>query len=105
MQYKNIVLQLLEQYPQLQNQLQTHRQLLPTMETYARDLKTRHEVWKDQLSQAKPDSGESQIASAALEIAIQEMQNRLLYEFPPDDPETLSLDGAMAYLRHHTPPA
>lgn len=105
MLFKTMCLQMIQDHPEMYDQLLSNRQLLPTLEMYARDLKTRHEMLKEQLSQANPASGESQIASAALEIAMQEMQNRLLCEFPPDDPETLSLDGAMAYVRHHTPPA
>ena len=57
---------LLEQNPQVRDQLKKHRQMLPTMERYARELKTRHETWKEQLSQAMPDSDPSQIASEAL---------------------------------------
>jgi hypothetical protein len=105
MQYKTIALQLLEQHPDLHQQLQKQRQLLPTMEIYARELKARHEALKAQLSQAKPASGESQIASAALEIAVKELEDRLFAASPPDGHETPTLDGAMAYIRQHTPPA
>jgi hypothetical protein len=104
MQYKNIVLQLLEQNPEIRDQLKRDRQMLPTMERYARDLKTRHEAWKERLSQAMPGSDESQIASEALELALKEVEACLPTASHPDDKEALSLDAAMASIRRHTPP-
>ena len=103
MQYKTIVLQLLEQHPEIRDQLKRQRQMLPTMEHFARDLKTRHEAWKDRLFQAMPDSDESQIASEALELALKELEDRLPSGSPRDDKEPLSLDGAMASIRRLTP--
>ena len=105
MQYKTIVLQLLEQHPEIRDQLKRHRQMLPTMERYARELKTRHETWKDRLFQATPGSDETQIASEALELAIKELEDRLQTDFPPQEDEALSLDEGMTFLRRHTPPA
>ena len=103
MQYKTIVLQLLEQHPEVRDQLKRHRQMLPTMERYARELKTRHEAWKDRLSQAMPGSDESQIASEALELALKELEDRLPSGSPRDDKEALVLEGAMASIRRPTP--
>jgi hypothetical protein len=105
MQYKTIVLHLLQQRPQLHDQLRKNRMLLPTLDLYASDLKASHEAWKDRLSQAKPGSSESQIAAEALELALQAMEDCLPSESPPDDSETLSLEEAMTFLRRHTPPA
>lgn len=99
MQYKTIILHLLEQRPQMHDQLRKNRKLLPTLNRLARELKTRHEAWKDQLSQTRPGSGESQIASAAMEIALKELEDSL-----PNENDTLSLDAAMAFIRCHTPP-
>ena len=39
------------------------------------------------------------------EIALEELRRSLPSESPPDEPEAPSLDGAMAFLRRHTPPA
>jgi superfamily I DNA/RNA helicase len=103
MQYKMIVLQLLEQHPEIRDQLKRHRQMLPTMERYARELKTRHEAWKDRLFQEMPASDENQIASEALELALKELEDRLPSGSPRDDKEPLSLEGAMASIRRHTP--
>ena len=79
--------------------------LLRTMEFYAKELKTSHEAWKELLSQAKPRSDQSQIASEALEIALKELEDRLPSESPPNENEPLTLEATMAFIRHHTPPA
>jgi hypothetical protein len=102
MQYKTIILELLQQRPEMHDQLRKDRKLLPTLELYARELKTSHEAWKEVLSQAKPGSDPSQIASEALEIALKELEDRLPSAPPREDQEALSLDGAMAFIRRHT---
>jgi hypothetical protein len=105
MQYKTIILDLLQQRPKMHDQLRKDRKLLATMERYAKELKTSHEAWKDLLSDLRPGSDQSQIASEALEIALKELENSLPSASPPDDSEAFSLDQAMAFLRRHTPPA
>lgn len=102
MQYKTIVLELLQQRPQMHEQLRLTRRLLPTLSTCAKELKASHEAWKETLSQAKPGSEPSQIASEALEMALKELEDRLPSAPPPDDREALSLDKAMAHVRGHT---
>jgi hypothetical protein len=104
MQYKTIVLQLLEQHPQMYDQLRRQRQLLPTMEHFARELKSLHQAWKETLSQATPGSDPSQIASEALERAMNDLEDRLPIGSPRDGQEALSLDEAMAFIRRHTLP-
>jgi hypothetical protein len=103
MQYKTIILELLQQRPDLHDQLRKDRKLLPTMERYASELKTSHEAWKERLLQLRPGSDPSQIASEAMEMALQELEERLPSGSLPDDQEPLSLDGAMAFIRRHTP--
>ena len=103
MLYKTIVLRLLEERPQIHAQLRQNRQLLPTLERLARELKTSHEACKEQLSQAKPGSDASQVASAALEMALKELEDSLPTESPPDEDESQTLDAAMAFLRRPTP--
>ena len=82
MQYKTIILELLQQRPEMHDQLRKSRKLLLTVERYARELKTSHEAWKENLSQARPGSDQSQIASEALEMALKEMEDRLPTESP-----------------------
>jgi len=44
MQYKTIIHELLQQRPQMHEQLRKDRKLLPAMELYARELKRDHEA-------------------------------------------------------------
>jgi hypothetical protein len=100
MRYKTIVLELLQQHSEIYNALHSSRMLLSTMELYARQLKTRHEAWKQRLSRAKPDSDQTQVASEALEIAVQELENFL---GSPDDNESFFVEGAIAFIHGRTP--
>jgi len=84
MNYKTIVLELLQQHPKRHEHLKRNRMLLSTLEVFARDLKTRHEFWKDRLLQAKPDRDRSQTGSEALEFALAELKTSLESEFPSD---------------------
>jgi len=103
MQYKTIIYELLQQRPQMQEQLRKERKLLTALENYAKDLKTSHEGWKQLLAQMRPGSDPSQIASEALEIAVKEMEDRLPSESPQKEGEALFLDAAMLFLRRPTP--
>ena len=102
MQYKTIVLELLEQRQELHEQLRLTRRLLPTLQTCAEELKASHEAWMEMLSQAKPGSDRSQIASEALEMALQELKDRLPSASLLNEQEALSLDQAMAYVQSHS---
>ena len=104
MQYKTIILQYLRQRPKIHNQLKSDRTLLPTLDAYAIELKSSHEAWKERLSQENPGGDPSQLASQALEIALQQWMSSLPPDESPNENEPLSLHGAMAYLRRHTPP-
>jgi hypothetical protein len=105
MLYKTMVLELLQQRPEMHDQLRKNRTLVPTLERYANQLRTRHLAWKEEFSQARPASEPSQVASEALEIALKELEDSLDSASPPNGSEPLSLDAAMAYLRAHTLPA
>jgi hypothetical protein len=102
MQYKTIVLELLRERTELHEQLRNERKLLPTMELYARELKTSHEAWKELLSQMRPGSGPSQIANEALEIALKELEDRLPSASPQHGHDALFLDAAMMFIRRRT---
>lgn len=105
MQYKTIVLVLLQQQTPLYEQLRTSRQLLAMLENWATGLKTNHESWIETLSQTMPGSDSLQIRSEALELAIQELRDCLRPVSLPDEDEPISLDQAMAYLQLHKLPA
>lgn len=102
MQYKTIILELVQQRTELREQLRQSRRLLPTIEAWATELKRRHDDCKEALSQKRPDSDPQQIASEALEIALSELEKHFSCEQPPNDLEPLSLDNAMAFVRNHS---
>lgn len=104
MLYKTIVLEMLLQRPQMHNQLRKDRQLLSTLNLYAAELKTSHEAWQKRLAEAMPGSEPSQIASVATEMALQELKDHLPTESPPSE-DPLSLDAAIAFVRHRSPRA
>ena len=104
-QYKTIALTLIQDRPELYEQLRSTRRLLPAMDAYAIELKESHEMFKEQLGRARPHSDPSQISSEALELAIEDLRDRLPCASPRDETEPLSLDAAMNFLRRHTPPA
>ncbi len=103
MPYKTMVLALLQQRTELHELLRKQRMLLTTLENLSRDLKHRHETWKDRLARARAGSDPGQTASEALEIALQELEDSLPPESPLNEDEPLSLDAVMAFLRRHTP--
>jgi hypothetical protein len=77
MQYKTITLALLEAHPAL----------LLTTDRLAIDLKTSHHSWMDRLRIGNRPGTPEQIASEALELAIEEIRNRLQHEFMPNEEE------------------
>ena len=102
MQYKSIIHDLLQQRPQMHDQLRKSRKLLPALEQYARELKTSHEAWKEMLLQLRPGSDPTQIASEAMEMAVKEMEDRLPSASYQDGKEAQLLDATMLFLRRPT---
>ncbi|WP_437186527.1 hypothetical protein SH668x_003681 [Planctomicrobium sp. SH668] len=102
MQYKTIVMEMLEFRTQIKDQLPKDENPLETLDRLAMELKTLHEMYKEQLAQARSDSHPIQISSEALEMALQELEDRLLPVSPVDEPKVFSLDGAMAFIRRHS---
>jgi hypothetical protein len=100
-QYKTICLGLLEQRPQIYDQLRQSRTLLPTLNRLASELKARHQAWIQDLQATRPGS-DSQIASEAMELALSELEDRLSAD--SEEEARAFLDSAMAHLRP-TPPA
>ena len=77
MHYKTIVLELIQDQPQLYEQLRTSKRLLPSMEAYAIDLRASHLAWQATLANQRPGSDPSLIASEAMELAIAELAKHL----------------------------
>lgn len=105
MHYKTMCLQMIQDRPEMYDQLLGSRTLLPALQRYANQLRDGHHAWKEMLAKARPGSTQSQIASEALEIALKELEDSLPPASLPSEREVLSLDGAIAFIRHHTPPA
>ncbi len=103
MHYKTIVLELMKQYTEIHDQLRRSRALLPTLELYAGQLRSRHEIWQEHLSQTRPGSDPRQTANEALEIALQELKDFLRSSCPTKEDEHLSLEEAMAFIRRRIP--
>ena len=102
MQYKTMALELLRERTELYEELRLTRRLLPRLEDLAKDLKASHENWKQALTETKPGSEPSQVASEAIEMALKELEDRLPPAVPGDEQEPLSLETAMAFVRSHT---
>lgn len=102
MQYKTIIYEMLQHRPRIHEQLRKSRKLVPTLERYARELKTSHQAWKEMLEQLRPGSQPSQFASEALELALKEMEDHLPSALSQDGNEAQVLDAAMLFLRRPT---
>jgi len=106
MHYKTIVLELIQERQELHQKLCSSGTLLPTLESYARMLKSRHQYWMDALHETEPAQHPTQIASAALTLAVGDLQETLSADSPPEeDAWEPSLDEAITDVRRHTPPA
>jgi hypothetical protein len=107
MYYKTITLELIQDHPALHEQLRATRTLLTAVDLHAVALKRYHQTRMEELSLARPESEEMQIASAALELAIEDLKYdlRLESQTESDDAEIFCLDAAMSHVRRHTPPA
>jgi hypothetical protein len=99
MQYKTIVLGLLEAQPTKRS----GQEMLLDLDRYAHMLRDGHKSWITTLSEKRPDSNTEQIASEALELAIADLQDCLASESEAEDPWPLSLDAAMTYIRNTKP--
>lgn len=98
MQYKTIALELIQQHPELYERLRRSKMLLTAMD-YAIELKASHEAWEEQLGQSMPGNDPRQVASEAMELAIQELRDRLLSGSQATEADPLSLDAVMNFLR------
>lgn len=103
MQYKTIVLEMLQQRTELHEHLRKERKLLTTMEYYANELKASHEAWMTTLAESRPSSIPLQISSEAMELAVSELEDRLPAEWQSAGDEPLSLDAAMAFIKRVSP--
>ena len=102
MQYKTIVMELLEQNPELHNHLKQNRKLLETIDAMALELKWNHEQMIAELAEQQPDVAYSVTCSQATEIAIAELQQRLAPTSDHETDEAMSLEQIMASVTQHS---
>jgi hypothetical protein len=95
MLYKTICLHLLEDRPSLYEQLRQDRKLLPTLNRLAEELKLSQQAWQKRLPQTRTGSPE-QIASEAMELAVNDLAASLPSKSPDEDNHRL--DEAMAAM-------
>ncbi len=105
MQYKTIVLQMIQDRPEMHEYLRSQKILLPVMEQLAFRVMIIHQGWIQKLLREKPGGSKMLIEALATEIALKELEEMLLPASPDSAEEPPSLDSAMAFLRNHTPPA
>lgn len=105
MLYKTIALELIREDPARYEQLRSSKRLLPAMDAYAIELKDSHEAWKEQLARVRPGSDPRQIASEAMELAIEQLRGHLPCGSPRDEAEPMALDAAMSIIRKASLPA
>ncbi len=104
MHYKTIVLDLIEQRPELHQQLMLSRTMPQLLHRLTIALATCHRQWMAAL-QARPSRNPTQLSQTAMEFALQELLDSLQPESPADDAEPLSLEAAIEFIRRHTPRA
>ena len=78
MQYKTMILEMLRQRPRLHRRLKARHAMQETIDLYATELKTNHLALIKSLSQERATIDSSQLSSEALEIAIKDMQERIV---------------------------
>lgn len=104
MQYKTIVLALLQQRPEMHEHLRKTRKLLTTLDYYAQELKTDHKAWMTIFWRANPGSHPSQIATEAMEMALKGLEALLPSESPRNRSRIAVPEEAVAFIISHTSP-
>ena len=102
MQYKTITLGLIRDREEFYEELRSTKRLLPAMDAYAIELNASHEAWKEEIDRRHPGRDPRQVASEALELAIQALQVRLHSVSSRDEGEPTPDVGK--YRRQATPP-
>lgn len=99
MQYKTMVLELIENRPSLHQQLASNDSLLSTMNHLAEELRTSHLDHLMLLHQTESNAPSIPLKHEAMEIAIAEIE-KALDMMTPTSGELLSIDEAIAFIKH-----
>ena len=78
--YKTIVLELLHQYPTLDEELRAQRPRPQAPDRSLTGIKAGHDFETEQIAQARPHTAPKQMASVAPEMALEELRKRLSAE-------------------------
>ncbi|MCA9050162.1 MAG: hypothetical protein KDA89_15610 [Planctomycetaceae bacterium] len=101
MLYKTVVMELMEENGGLREKLRGEGNLLASLELLAGNLRERHRGLVAEMQGSRADGGFSEISSAALEIAVQEMRDRMT-AFSDSD-ETIDLDQLLQEIVRRSP--
>lgn len=102
MNYRTIVLRLIQRHQLTYQHLCSSQRLMPTVDLYAEQLKANHHSWNGRLVKANPGYNPVQLQSESLELAIRDLENYLVAHFQANDNNRISLDSAMAFIRART---
>ncbi len=104
MLYKTIVLELIQDRPELCARLRSEKLMLRTVESLALTLKTSQQAWQEQLVTTMRGDSEKLIGSRAMELAIRDMIESLPSEPSRNGDEAISLDALIQSVRSPTLP-
>jgi hypothetical protein len=107
MHYKTIVFELFQDQYRCCTSARTHRLLLQALGKYAIELKACHAYRATEFRQVNPDCSAIEIASFAMEMAIEDLQEHLRCDSPlnPNEAGAFYLEAAIASIRHPLPSA
>lgn len=91
MQYKSIILEMLDDHQPIKSLLQKHRQLMEALDLWAQQLKLLHEQWMQVCIARNPSLDSTTLTQQAMELATGEISHRL---------QTLSFRVADENLTH-----
>jgi hypothetical protein len=87
-QYLTITLNLIQANPTLHERLRQKRELLTTLHRLGHELKASHQMWQHRLRDQRPGDDLRLLQAQALELAIAELQERLLSSDSGDEMAT-----------------
>jgi hypothetical protein len=84
MQYKTIILELIQQNEPLHDRLRSQRNLLTTVDRLAAQLKADHETYLNEMTMQEPAASWPAVSQQAFEMAIKEAEEQLTAMTPAE---------------------
>lgn len=84
MQYKTIILELIQQNEPLHDRLRSQRNLLATVDRLAAQLKADHETYLNEMTMQEPAASRPAVSQQAFEMAIKEAEEQLMAMTPAE---------------------